>query len=160
MRKIMSNVDFEKRLWKAADTLRGSMDASEYNIADRAEEHNIEKSKKDLGNMEAILGADETIYTLCKDILKHYGERKHILEGKAMVVAYSQRIAIKIYKRILEIDKSFENKMSVVMTHKMLKMDRTLFLVPITICFYMIYKNIIIYLKKLKIANISIRLIL
>ncbi len=67
--------------------------------------------------MEAILGADDTIDTLCKDILKHYNERKHILEGKAMIVAYSRKIAIKIYKKILELDKDLENKLSVVMTH-------------------------------------------
>ncbi len=86
-------------------------------IADRAEEHNIEKSKKDLGNMEAILGAEDTLDLLCNDILKHYNGRKHILEGKAMIVAYSRKTAIKIYKKILELDSGLENKMSVVMTH-------------------------------------------
>lgn len=54
--------------------------------------------------MEAILGADQTINSLVNDILDHYENyRENILTGKAMIVAYSRPIAMKIYKRILEL---------------------------------------------------------
>lgn len=54
--------------------------------------------------MEAILGADQTIDSLVNDILDHYENyRENILTGKAMIVAYSRPIAMKIYKRILEL---------------------------------------------------------
>jgi len=66
--------------------------------------------------MEAILGADETINELCKDIVKHYEDRKHILAGKAMIVAYSRPIAMKIYKKILELCSDWKDKLGLVMT--------------------------------------------
>ena len=64
----------------------------------------IEKSKKMLGQMESVLGADSTIESLCDDIVEHYEKyRENLLTGKAMIVAYSRAIAMKIYRRILEV---------------------------------------------------------
>lgn len=64
----------------------------------------IEKSKKMLGQMESVLGADSTIESLCDDIVDHYEKyRANLLTGKAMIVAYSRPIAMKIYRRILKI---------------------------------------------------------
>ena len=76
----------------------------EYDLmAKNADPYVIEKSKKELGQMEAILGADETINSLVCDILDHYENyRANLLTGKAMIVAYSRPIAMKIYRRILE----------------------------------------------------------
>ena len=77
----------------------------------------IEKSKKMLGQMESVLGADSTIASLCNDIVEHYEKnREHLLTGKAMIVAYSRTIAMKIYRRILEIRPTWKEKIGVVMT--------------------------------------------
>ena len=77
----------------------------------------IEKSKKELGQMEAILGADQTIASLVDDILNHYENyRASLLTGKAMIVAYSRPIAMKIYKRILQLRPDWTEKVGVVMT--------------------------------------------
>ena len=77
----------------------------------------IEKSKKELGQMEAILGADQTIDSLVHDILDHYEHyRANLLTGKAMIVAYSRSIAMKIYRRILELRPNWTEKVAVVMT--------------------------------------------
>ena len=91
---------------------------NEYDImADNADPYVIEKSKKELGQMEAILGADQTIDSLVNDILDHYENyRENILTGKAMIVAYSRPIAMKIYKRILELRPAWTEKIAVVMT--------------------------------------------
>ena len=91
---------------------------TEYDImAENADPYVIEKSKKELGQMEAILGADQTINSLVNDILDHYENyRANLLTGKAMVVAYSRPIAMKIYKRILELRPGWEEKIGVVMT--------------------------------------------
>lgn len=91
---------------------------AEYDLmAHHADEAIIEKSKRKLGQMEAILGNDNTINSLVSDILDHYeGNREHLLTGKAMVVAYSRQIAMKIYKRILELRPSWTEKVAVVMT--------------------------------------------
>ena len=77
----------------------------------------IEKSKKMLGQMESVLGADSTIASLCDDIVTHYEKnRANLLTGKAMIVAYSRPIAMKIYRRILEIRPDWKEKVGVVMT--------------------------------------------
>ena len=92
----------------------------EYDImAQSADSGVIEQSKRELGRMEAILGNDNTIRTLVDDILDHYeNNRANLLTGKAMIVAYSRPIAMKIYRRILEIRPEWEKlgKVAVVMT--------------------------------------------
>ena len=92
----------------------------EYDLmASKADEVVIEKSKKKLGQMEAILGNDSTIDSLVNDIIYHYEEnREHLLTGKAMIVAYSRTIAMKIYQKILELRPKWkdEEKVAVVMT--------------------------------------------
>ena len=90
----------------------------EYDImANNADPEVVEKSKKELGQMEAVLGNDATIDSLVHDILDHYENcRADLLTGKAMVVAYSRAIAMKIYNRILELRPSWKEKVKVVMT--------------------------------------------
>ena len=90
----------------------------EYDImANNADPEVVEKSKKELGKMEAVLGNDATIDSLVNDILDHYENyRADLLTGKAMVVAYSRAIAMKIYNRFLELRPSWKEKVKVVMT--------------------------------------------
>ena len=67
--------------------------------------------------MEAILDNDQTIASLVDDILDHYKNyRAALLTGKAMIVAYSRSIAMKIYKRILQLRPDWTEKVGVVMT--------------------------------------------
>lgn len=91
---------------------------AEYDLmALNADNEVIEKSKRELGQMEAVLGNDNTINSLVCDILEHYGNnRENLLTGKAMIVAYSRPIAMKIYKRILELHPDWSEKVEVVMT--------------------------------------------
>ena len=91
---------------------------AEYEImAQNTDPYVIEKSKKELGQMEAVLGAEETIDSLVKDILEHYENyRENLLTGKAMIVAYSRPIAMKIYNKILELRPTWTEKVGLVMT--------------------------------------------
>lgn len=90
----------------------------EYDLmANQADPAVIEKSKRELGQMEAVLGNDATIDSLVQDILDHYENyRENLLTGKAMIVAYSRAIAMKIYHRIMEFRPSWTEKVKVVMT--------------------------------------------
>ena len=90
----------------------------EYDLmAAQADQGVIEQSKHELSRMEAILGNDATINTLVTDILDHNeNNRENLLTGKAMIVAYSREIAMKIYHRILEIHPDWTEKVAVVMT--------------------------------------------
>ncbi len=91
---------------------------AEYDLmAENAEPYAIEKSKKELSQMESILGAEQTISALCGDIVNHYEQnREHELTGKAMIVAYSRAIAMKIYRKLLELRPGWTEKVGVVMT--------------------------------------------
>ena len=91
---------------------------AEYDImAENAEPYAIEQSKKKLGQMESILGAEQTITALCEDIIKHYEEnRQHELTGKAIIVAYTRQIAMSIYHKLLQIRPEWSEKLGVVMT--------------------------------------------
>lgn len=91
---------------------------NEYDLmANNADPDVIAKSKHELGQMEAILGHNETIDSLVEDILNHYENyRANLLTGKAMIVAYSRAIAMKIYNRIMQLRPSWTEKVAVVMT--------------------------------------------
>ena len=98
------------------DVLR-LIDAEYDAMAQNAEDYAIEKSKRELGRMESILGAEQTITALCEDIIKHYEEnRQYELSGKAMIVAYSRAIAMSIYRKLLELRPEWTEKVGVVMT--------------------------------------------
>jgi type I restriction enzyme R subunit len=72
------------------------IDAEYDRLSEHAEPLVIEQSKRELGRMDAVLGADETIDSLVRDIIEHYETyRANLLTGKAMIVAYSRPIAMK-----------------------------------------------------------------
>ena len=95
-----------------------AIDAEYEVLADEgATPQQIEESMHQMSHLEEILGAPETIDSLVRDILKHYEEnRQYELTGKAMIVAFSRPIAIRIYKRILELRPDWTEKVKVVMT--------------------------------------------
>ena len=99
------------------ETIR-KIDAEYEKLSDEgATPQQIEESMQEMSHLEEILGAPETIDSLVQDILKHYEEnRQYELTGKAMIVAFSRPIAIRIYKRILELRPSWTEKVKVVMT--------------------------------------------
>ena len=105
-RVIKLNLD--KDILEKIDALYGEADA---------DDSVIEQSKRELGQLEAILGNDETITSLVTDIIEHYENyRENLLTGKAMIVAYSREIALKIYHKILSLRPNWTDKVAVVMT--------------------------------------------
>ena len=82
-----------------------------------AEEHNIERSKRELSKMESLLGAPEIIDDICTDIIHHYEDNRAFeVTGKAMIVGYSRKFAIEMYKKILELRPNWKDKVAVVMS--------------------------------------------
>lgn len=98
-------------------TVLAQLDAVYEEYAENADSASIERSKHELGGMDAIFGTPETIDALCTDIVEHYeANRADVLTGKAMIVAYSRPIAMKIYYKLLEMRPSWHDKVGVVMT--------------------------------------------
>lgn len=86
-------------------------------VNEEAAEYALEKSKRELGRIDTILGADDTIDSLVNDIINHYEDYRQFEQtGKAMIVAYSRPIAMKIYNRMLALRPSWKDKLAVVMT--------------------------------------------
>lgn len=93
------------------------IDAAYKEFADQADEASVEKSKRELGGLDAIFDTPETIDSLCRDIIDHYeNNRADVLAGKALIVAYSRPIAMKIYYKIMELRPEWKEKVGVVMT--------------------------------------------
>lgn len=76
----------------------------------------IEKSKQDLSTIESIIGSKERLTMLAEDIIAHYEDRQYVLTGKAMIVCMTRRIAIDLYRIILEKRPNWDDKIKVVLT--------------------------------------------
>lgn len=85
-------------------------------IARDATEFEIEKSKADLTSIEAVVGSPERLNMLADDIIAHYEDRQYVLTGKAMIVCMTRRIAINLYKLLLDKKPDWERKIKVVLT--------------------------------------------
>jgi len=94
------------------------IDATYEKLKENANEVDIEKSKKELAHMDSVLGTPKVIGSLCKDIVDHYENyRQYEQTGKAMIVAYSRPIAVKIYEYITEeLRPEWIGKIKIVMT--------------------------------------------
>lgn len=84
---------------------------------DGATEEQIKKAKQEHSRLEVLLGEDATIDALVRDIIDHYEQnRANLLTGKAMIVALTRPIAIKIYRKMLELRPDWTEKVKVVMS--------------------------------------------
>lgn len=85
-------------------------------LAGESTEIEIEKSKSDLSGIEAIVGSPDRLNMLADDIISHYEDRLYVLTGKAMIVCMTRRIAINLYKILLEKRPEWDKKVKVVLT--------------------------------------------
>lgn len=82
-----------------------------------ATDEQVMRAQKEVSRLEQVLSSDETIDSLVRDIIAHYEEnRADHLTGKAMIVALTRGVGIKIYKKILELRPDWTEKVKVVMT--------------------------------------------
>lgn len=87
-------------------------DLANQNVSDDV----IEESKSKWSSMEVIIGDDDRLHLLASDILKHYNERKDILNGKAMIVCMSRKIAAKLYYQIIGLAPELKEQVALVVT--------------------------------------------
>ena len=82
-----------------------------------ATDEQVTRAQKEVSRLEQILSSDQTIDSLVRDIIAHYEEnRADHLTGKAMIVALTRGVGIKIYKKMLELRPEWTEKVKVVMT--------------------------------------------
>ena len=94
------------------------LDAEFNNLSDEgATDEQIKVAKQEHSRLEVLLGEDSTIDSLVNDIINHYEQnRQNELTGKAMIVALTRGIAVKIYKRMLELRPEWTEKVKIVMS--------------------------------------------
>lgn len=101
---------------KLNDEMLKRIDQEYADIAGDSTELEIEKSKADLSSIEAVVGSKERLDMLAEDIIAHYEDRQYVLTGKAMIVCMTRRIAINLYKKLLEKRPEWNEKVKVVLT--------------------------------------------
>ena len=62
-----------------------------------------QKAKAKWTQLEALIGSEARIKQVAKDIITHFEQRQEVMEGKGMIVTMSRRIAVDLYKAIIEI---------------------------------------------------------
>ncbi len=62
-----------------------------------------EKLKTKWAALEAIVGTEKRVGLVAKDIVDHFEKRQEAIDGKAMIVAMSRRIAVDLYNAIIKI---------------------------------------------------------
>lgn len=118
---------YESRIAKLElpEELKPKVDTEYDEITEYQEYSQKERLKSKWARLEAIVGAEQRVKQIAKDIVEHFEKRDEAQEnegGKAMVVAMSRRIAIGLYKQIVALrpewhsDELVKGKIKVVMT--------------------------------------------
>lgn len=62
---------------------------------------NTQKAKVKWTQLEALIGSENRIKNIAKDIVEHFSQRQEVFEGKGMIVTMSRRIAAALYEAII-----------------------------------------------------------
>lgn len=62
---------------------------------------NTQKAKAKWTQLEALVGSENRIRNIAKDIVLHFSQRQEVFEGKGMIVSMSRRIAADLYQAII-----------------------------------------------------------
>jgi type I restriction enzyme R subunit len=61
-----------------------------------------QKNKAKWTRLEALVGSENRINQIAKDIIEHFEQRQTVFEGKGMIVTMSRRIAVDLYEAIIK----------------------------------------------------------
>jgi len=62
-----------------------------------------QKAKSKWTQLEALVGSENRIAQIAKDIINHFEQRQAVFEGKGMIVTMSRRIAADLYEAIIKL---------------------------------------------------------
>ncbi len=118
---------YESRIAKLnlPDDLKPKIDDEYDEITEYQEDSQKEQLKSKWARLEAVVGANDRVKTIAKDVVDHFESREksqEYLGGKGMIVAMSRRIAVDLYNAIIELRPEWHSneltsgKLKVVMT--------------------------------------------
>lgn len=93
---------YESRLAKLelAERERPKIDPAFEEVTEGEEVERTEKLKSRWAQLEALVGSEHRLKLVAADLVRHYEDRLAAMDGKAMVVAMSRRIAVDLYDEI------------------------------------------------------------
>src|SRR5665647_3963163 len=62
-----------------------------------------QKAKSKWTQLEALVGSENRVKNIAKDIVTHFEQRQEVFEGKGMIVSMSRRIAADLYHAIIKL---------------------------------------------------------
>lgn len=89
---------------------KAQLDAEVEAVTEGEESTAKEKAKAKWAQLEAIVGHRDRIKVIASDIVEHFEKRQEVLEGKAMIVAMSRRIAVELYEEIVALRPTWFDK--------------------------------------------------
>ena len=94
---------YESRLatLKLDEKERPKLEADFEEVTEGEEVERAEKLKTKWAQLEAIVGAEQRLKLVARDIVDHFERRLETLDGKAMVVCMSRRICVELYREIV-----------------------------------------------------------
>ena len=64
---------------------------------------NTQKAKAKWTQLEALVGSENRLMNISKDVVTHFTQRQEVFEGKGMIVTMSRRIAADLYQAIIDL---------------------------------------------------------
>jgi len=93
---------YESRLAKVNLTEEGKQLIKDLDDSlDQEQLTDTQKAKAKWTQLEALIGSENRIKNVARDIVTHFEQRQEVFEGKGMIVAMSRRIAAELYKAIV-----------------------------------------------------------
>lgn len=93
---------YESRLAKVNLSDEGKKLVSDLDVElDLDDLNNNQKAKAKWTQLEALVGSENRIKTIAKDIVTHFEQRQQVFDGKGMIVTMSRRIAADLYEAII-----------------------------------------------------------
>jgi type I restriction enzyme R subunit len=94
---------YESRLAKLQlkDSERPKIDPKFEEVTEGEEVDRKEKLKSRWAQLEAVVGSETRIKLMARDLVDHFEARLATMDGKAMVVVMSRRIAVELYRELV-----------------------------------------------------------
>ena len=96
---------YESRLAKLAldEAAKLTLDAAFEEVTEGEEVERRERLKTKWAQLEALVGAEERLALIAADLVAHWERRLETMDGKAMVVCMSRRIAVDLYRALVRL---------------------------------------------------------
>jgi type I restriction enzyme R subunit len=94
---------YESRLARLAlvDAERPKIDRQFEEATEGEEVERKEKLKSRWAQLEAVVGTEKRLKLIARDLVEHFEKRSEAMDGKAMVVVMSRRIAVELYRELV-----------------------------------------------------------